>query len=275
MRILLAGFLLLIPLHRSLFPQGNSVLDFADHLYNSEQYDRAITEYERYLYTRARTARDSGYGIIQIEKCYYLAGNYQGAISYFEAMRPVISNVDTIYAAMIHYAGLSYLKLGHPGSAILFLRQNTDDPRSQYFLGVSNLYLYNWDEAHAYFKALETCDDTSIAAASKRLAIAAQDGERIKAKSPILAAILSGIIPGSGYLYTGNYQTAFVALVINSLLLGSSYEIARNGLKVTGTTATVLSMGWYLGNIFGSFNAAVKYNDRLKKEHIAKSLPDW
>lgn len=260
----------------SLFAQNNSTTtSFADNLFEKGEFYRAITEYKRFLFDNAQTIEDSLYAFQQISKSYYFGEDYEKAIASISILSPVLNDNDGL--SLDKYLALSYLKLGFPKSTILVLVNNANDPKSKLLLGTAYLSLNEWDSARNIFKSLDNNSDSDedVAFLSKELISISKEGEAIRNKNPILSAILSAIIPGSGYVYTENYQTGVSSFLINSLLIGSSYELHKNGFKFTGSTATLISFGWYLGNIYGSFTSAIKNNKTEKGNFVNNSCSKY
>ncbi len=84
-----------------------------------------------------------------------------------------------------------------------------------------------------------------------------------KLKSPFLAAALSSVIPGLGKVYTGDYVDAVTAFIFVG---GNTFQAYRgfkkNGSKsVFGWVFGSIAAGFYIGNIFGSAKAAIRFNN--------------
>lgn len=82
-------------------------------------------------------------------------------------------------------------------------------------------------------------------------------------KSPTTAAVLNSIIPGAGYLYLGQRQTAASAFLVNGLFIASSVYFFIHGPIYAGIITTSFEAGWYFGGIYGAANEAKFYNERL------------
>ena len=84
-----------------------------------------------------------------------------------------------------------------------------------------------------------------------------------KHKSPLLAASLSTVIPGLGKVYTGDYIDAATAFIF----VGGNAFQAYRGFKKNGTKSAFgwifgsIAAGFYIGNIFGSAKAAIRFNN--------------
>ncbi|MBS0629851.1 MAG: tetratricopeptide repeat protein [Verrucomicrobia bacterium] len=82
-------------------------------------------------------------------------------------------------------------------------------------------------------------------------------------KSPTTAAVLNAILPGAGYLYVGQRQTAATAFLVNGLFIASSVYFFIHGPIYAGIITTSFEAGWYFGGIYGAANEAKFYNERI------------
>jgi hypothetical protein len=94
--------------------------------------------------------------------------------------------------------------------------------------------------------------------------------DHLSHKGAGLAMAMSAIVPGSGKLYTGEWEDGLVAFATIGILSYESYiGFSRRGTKsVLGWVYGGLAFGFYAGNIYGSFHSAKHYNQRqLQKLH--------
>ena len=96
-----------------------------------------------------------------------------------------------------------------------------------------------------------------------------QDIRNFKRKKPGLAAVMSAIIPGTGKAYVGYWGDAIMSLVFVSTNAWLSYKgFNKKGINsANGWIFGSISMGFYLGNIWGSGRAAKTYN-RIEYESL-------
>jgi len=100
-------------------------------------------------------------------------------------------------------------------------------------------------------------------------------------KSMEKAATLSMFLPGAGYLYVGQKRSAITSFLINSLFIATAVTFFSRGHIAAGIITTGFEMGWYFGGIYGSAQAAKKYNEALysaqanfiaEQHHLGPSL---
>jgi hypothetical protein len=89
-----------------------------------------------------------------------------------------------------------------------------------------------------------------------------EEGVNMRTKSPVLSGMMSTVIPGTGKMYTGEWQDGLVSLIFVGTTAWQSYR----GFNKYGTSSPygwimgALSAGFYAGNIYGSVKSANRYN---------------
>ena len=91
-------------------------------------------------------------------------------------------------------------------------------------------------------------------------------------KEGITAGILSSIIPGAGYLYCNRKRTGITSFIVNGLLFWTIRDAIIKKQYGFATTACFFGIGWYIGNIKGSVDAAKAHNAHVRKESINSML---
>ena len=77
-----------------------------------------------------------------------------------------------------------------------------------------------------------------------------------RAKSPILAAILSAFFPGSGFLYLGMIARGVAYMVILAALIVTLVNVSEYNARAMEVTALGLMIGgFYIFQVIDSFNA--------------------
>ena len=89
-------------------------------------------------------------------------------------------------------------------------------------------------------------------------------------KRPWLAGVSSALLPGAGQAYAGSWQAAGVAFLLNSVLIGSTAELAVHRLYFSAGAAGVASSIFYLGNILNAVDLARRRNEMASEESRAR-----
>lgn len=83
-------------------------------------------------------------------------------------------------------------------------------------------------------------------------------------KSPLLAGIMSAIIPGSGKVYTENYTDGLFAAILTGVFGYIAYTDFKADHDLRGWIFTGVSAFFYTGNIYGTIASAQIYNAKIK-----------
>jgi len=147
-----------------------------------------------------------------------------------------------------------------------FLDTYPDGPlvlHSKYMLGLSWALDGQLSEAQQVFATLPARDPLA------QQALALQDELRLtpppQLKSPRVAGILSGMLPGAGHLYAGKPLQALTAFVLNGLFLAGAAYAFHEKLEATGAILLFFEAGWYLGGINSAMDAARHVNQQQQK----------
>jgi hypothetical protein len=74
---------------------------------------------------------------------------------------------------------------------------------------------------------------------------------------------LNALVPGAGYLYLGQKQSAATAFFLNGLFIAASVYCFEQGNIAAGAIFTSFEAGWYFGGIYGAGLEAKAYNERI------------
>lgn len=138
-------------------------------------------------------------------------------------------------------------------------KASTNDAARDFALrkqAVAQLHLGNTERARAHLDGLSGPEDRAIA--TQALDAYADAGQ----KSPTLGGLL-GIIPGLGYLYSGEYGNAARSLFLNGIFIWGMVETASEDQWALFSVITFGELTWYTGSIYGGIDSAHRYNRRL------------
>ncbi len=94
--------------------------------------------------------------------------------------------------------------------------------------------------------------------------------KRIPFKSVPLAVALSVLIPGAGQMYAGKWLQGAVSFVGVAALAGGAFLLHRQGNRNLAYTFIAFSSVFYLGTVYGAFNAARSVNEDLEGAYREK-----
>jgi TM2 domain-containing membrane protein YozV len=224
---------------------------FADYLFCSKDYLRAVLEYEEYI-----KHYDNDTVLFKIALGYSKIENYSEAVQRFMN----ISVQSDYYSS----ARLEYLK------SKLFLEDyNSIIDFSKNNLGNNELKLINMSILLSDKNLPER--NNFIFAFENNLRTQIEDFYDYKInppyKSPLLAGIFSTVVPGSGKLYTNQISEGLTSLLLNGLFAFLSYNNFKNDHTTRGWIFAGVGAFFYAGNIYGSAVSANIYNQRVDYEY--------
>lgn len=91
-------------------------------------------------------------------------------------------------------------------------------------------------------------------------------------KSPVKARFLNALLPGAGYLYVGQRNTAFTSLLLNVIFTAATVQFVQHKLYFPAVISGSLECGWYFGGIQGAGLAAKAYNEGLYEERAREVM---
>ncbi len=251
---------------------GDIQLKIADAFMEEGEYYRAVTEYKKFLILFPDSSR-ADYAAFSIGLAHFKGEEFGTAARNFSALRQKFpSGRYAVEAAYLE--GVSHWRQKNYGAARATLEALADEhPAAVYAppsLLVIGLMALEEDKAEQGRRALQRVLDRYPEYAGResvREAAALIDRyQDLPEKSPVLAGILSAVLPGSGYIYAEHYGDGITAFLVNGLFIaGTAAAIHQENYAVAGIVGGV-GVPFYLGNIYGSANAARKWNRRIRNE---------
>jgi tetratricopeptide (TPR) repeat protein len=275
--LLLALFCLAVPAPLSAADKGIILTeDVQVHLGDSfmaeAEYYRAITEYKKFLILFPASEQADSV-LFKIGMAYFRGDEFETAAAVFASVGEKYQ--ESRYAPTAgYYAGLCFWRL------------NRLDEAAAAFSAVATRYPASGDAPRALLeKSLVEFDQRNMAgsreelerflatypqddrAAGARDALALLDRDReLPRKSPMVAGILSALVPGSGHLYAGHPGDGITSFFLNGLFIaGTVVAVHQENYAVAGVVG-VIGLPFYIGNIYGAANAATKWNLNVRKE---------
>ena len=86
------------------------------------------------------------------------------------------------------------------------------------------------------------------------------------------AQLLNAAVPGAGFFYVGQKQSALTSVLLNSLFIAAAYHFFSNGHTAAGIITASIEAGWYFGGIYGAGEAAKLYNERVYEAKAFNTL---
>lgn len=242
--------------NENIFNKESSV-QYAQYLINSKQFDLAKQELERLSFLYPNDL-DLKYELAKIE---LYNKNYEAAERFISSLFNDLSIVPQNFAQLL--------------GKILLLAKETDKLDT---LLVKNIYLTQSEKME--FRIGKALQKKNLVLANQLLDSYGQEnknsvkslieeGQEIKHKSPALALALSAMVPGLGKVYTNRWKDGILSFITVGLLGYQSYVgFSEKGLNSAfGWVNGTLALGFYAGNLYGSYISAKKYNLKQEKTY--------
>lgn len=251
-------------------------LGLADAFLAEGEYYRAITEYKKFLFLFPDSEKVD-YALFGVGTAYYRGEEYESATHSFAAVRERYGKGPHA-APSAYFEGVSLWKLGRFDRAdAAFDRVPALDPASEYApLSLIGKSLLSYDARNVpgcrrgLARFLENFPlDARAERVRQTIALLDRVGE-LPRKSPAVAGMMSAVVPGSGYMYAGRYGDGIVALIVNGAFIAGTVAAIHQENYAVAAIVGGIGVPFYIGNIYGSANAATKWNISVRKEFREK-----
>lgn len=261
--ILTSCILLAAPFHAPSLADGDP-LAFARHLFDREDYYRAITEFERVRFENPDSP-EAEMATLGIGDSYARAGMHEQAMREYEelALRAPQESEAGRQALLrlmaVHYARRSFGAVISTGERYLERHPNAPEQAGVLALMASSHQRLGEEEEAGL--RLEAMRGLPLPPAKVgEFASALDEGREIPRKSIRLAGGLSAVLPGAGQAYADRWTDALLAFSINAAFIYGAYESYDRGEEAFATFLVLMETIWYTGNIYNAMNSAAKFN---------------
>lgn len=247
-------------------------LKVADTFMEESEYYRAITEYKRFTIIFPGSEK-TDYVLYKTGLAYYLGEEYESSIRVFSELQT--KQAESMYVSgSLYFQGLAYWKLNRQESAALSFKGISENHEESDYAPLAivaeALVALEKEDISGSIAALNVLIDEypenfHAEQAKKAVLLLRQYGD-LPRKSRALAAIMSAVLPGSGYIYAEHYGDGATSFFLNGLFIAGTITALGNASYALAGVTGVIGLPFYLGNIYGSANAAAKWNKGVKNE---------
>lgn len=229
------------------------------------EYYRAVTEYKKFLYFFPDSDK-ADFARLQIGLALYHGGECARAIESFAQVRQ--NYPSEYFATAAFYEGVCRQRLKTPRTAADdFERVVAVDPAAPEAaealagLSLAALDREDWDGSRQALQRLVTgYPDLPKGVAAKEALPLVDAAESSPRKSPVAAGAMSAFLPGSGYAYAGRPRDGLMAFLVNGLFIAGTVVAVEDENYPAAVLLGGVGLPFYLGNIYGSADAARKWN---------------
>ncbi len=191
--------------------------------------------------------------------CYYLGKKYTDVIYLFDTS--LLRTVDPHFPAyhdllVILYEAYTEIQEERKAEQILFLIQQHYPETAEKLSLSTALSQANMVQVEAYTNQYPDVQQFFAQYQTEK-------------KSVGSAQALNALLPGAGYLYVGQKQSALTAFLLNGLFIAAAYHFFHKGDIAAGAIVTSFEAGWYFGGIYGAGEEAKFYNERLYEKYAS------
>jgi len=243
-------------------PGEDSQFAFATQLMEEGDYFRAITELKRFLHLYPKKSPRAEEAEILIPESYLRAGRSVEAAEGFKAFldrRP-----DSPLAEQAMYGrAMALINSGERTEGRRLLEElSKREPEGRYRPSAVLEVAFSLAEEGEWGKARGSVERLwprgHEAEQRERLMGVLKAGES-RRRSPAVAGLLSGLIPGAGQLYCGRPRDAGLAMLINGLFIWGAVEAGTRGNYPLAAGLSLIEFAWYGGTVYGAVNCAHKH----------------
>lgn len=262
--LLVTWLLLLLPLS-SLAEQGDSLLSFAESLAAEGDHYRAITEYKRFLHDFPLAPQGNRVRLA-IAHSLIAGQRWLQADQALEELFQAHPGTPEALVARRDYADSAFSRSDYNlarqryRDLLQYAKSPQVEAHAHYRIGWTYLEENRLDLAWTSFSELDPDRAEELSAALDQY-------RQLPRKSPLLAGLFSGLLPGAGQAYTGRYRQGLLAFTLNAAFLYGALEAYENDNYTVAAILLFFETGWYTGNIYNAVNNAHKYNQRQQARH--------
>lgn len=250
--------------------RADRLWDFANHLYEKQDYYRALNEYQRFVFLFPKDYRVDR-AELQIGRCYRREGKVNRAFSHLLRLFNSRREEPIGREALLEMVAIREEQERYP-EAIYWVKQFIE--RYADYPEIDIIYLrLAWLQIDSGRYEAATASLERIHQASKHyprarsLRQALQQRPDIAEKSPEMAGALSAVLPGSGHLYAGRPGQAASSFLVNAFFITGAVLAFTHDSPVLGGILVFFELGWYAGGIRSAAQAAREENQKGQRKY--------
>jgi tetratricopeptide (TPR) repeat protein len=246
---------------------------FAQSLYAAGEYYRAIGEFQRFLFFQPDHPLVAE-AQLTIGLAYFCGEHWLQAFELFRQLSRVTSNPAVRAEAALWMAEARARGGDHMEAIRLFQEAIRQDPsskvahRATYLIGWGYLRQRQWTEAR---DALAQVDNKSpYHASAERLTMALDPPPELPQRSPIVARLLSTVLPGAGQLYTGHTLDGLIGIGLHGALIAGTTGAVLAGLEGAAGISAFFTWGFYQTQMTNAAVLAQEFNAQAGERFIGQ-----
>ena len=234
-------------------------LSLGKHLASQGNYDAAITEYKRFLFFHPDNA---GVGEVyyNIGLAYRVQALWTEAVTALRAATYLTTDAEAKSEYQLELAVTLIAAQDYDLAHLELIKVTMRTPSAQlyrralFLQAVTYVYQFQWEAARESLRNYTT---------DERLDVLLDAAADMPLKSPKLAPLLSGVFPGTGQVYVGDWKGGLNAMLLNGALGFLTVDAVLDGHYVDAALFGIfIFWRYYQGNTFRAGQAAEQFNQR-------------
>ena len=263
-----AFFLVLVSIAHAQNFEADNLLNFARSLFREGDYAEAVHEFKRYQFLYPN-APQNDFAQMHIAAAHQNMGQFDSAIAAYRSLIADYPDSPFVERSKSNIAQCQLLQGDRP-KAISSLEKFVNDypdselaPRAQFLIGTVYMDERKWTEAAQAWRRVQIrYAQTPFGELSDQLTRMVARVDSLPHRSPTLGGFMSAVVPGLGQAYSGRVSDALYTFWVVGLTAGgTAYYIDKERYAVA-IPVGIVSLFFYLGNIYGGVQAAKGFNAR-------------
>jgi TolA-binding protein len=246
---------------------------FAQSLFEGGEYYRAVGEFQRFVFFQPQHPLASQ-AQLHIALAYFCGERWLQAFEVFRQVTRVALDPSIREEAAL-WAAEAMAKRGTHEEAVRLYRDviatypgRPTAERAAYLLGWSFLWLHQWEEARQAFAPFP--ETSPYYASAQRLAAALDPLPALPRRSPMVARVLSTVLPGAGQIYSGDTIDGLIGLAVHGALIAGTTGAISAGLEGAGGIGAFFSWGFYRAQMGNAGESARAFNMQVVADFLAQ-----
>ena len=239
---------------------------FADSLFQEGDYLNAAHEYKRLLFLHPHAPRID-FIAFRVAASYQNAGKMENAIRAYQFLidtypkSVLVERAENNIAQCHVLSGDSKQGLASLNRFLAEHKESNFAPRVHFTIGMLLVDKGEWTQASdVWNEVFLTYPESPFAKVSDRLARRIKNTDTLPHRSPMVAGILSALLPGSGQVYSGRTVDGLYTFVGMVVLGSASFYYADQERYEVAIPVGLLSMFFYGNGIYQSVQSARVFN---------------
>ncbi|MFH1860189.1 MAG: tetratricopeptide repeat protein [bacterium] len=269
----LLAILLIVILSSKAYGSAEPQLEFAEYLFEKQDFYQAITEYKRFIFYHLpeglpQESQLTNTAYYKIGLCYKYGKKYNLAQNFFEKVLDNHPDNNLKRVVCLEIAKTYIDEKNFEAARFELEELIKDNPlmtsEIYYWKGISYLREYKWKAAQVEFSHVTEgvwLDST------KKFSPYIEEALHLPYRSEKQALLLSTIIPGSGQMYAGRVMDGIISFIFNASMAYFAMErVKADDHLGAGLIVSVGLLRFYHGGRQNALQAARGYNEQMNSK---------